>query len=399
MYALRAVGIGLLATLAAACQQSKSANPLSPDIAGPIPGVAITAPKALQPFVGQALLSTQQPLDFLIENAGTSGVRPLTLQFQLAADTTFSQVLHQADRIEPGPNGRTAYRLTQTLGAGGTYYWRSRALDGANTGPYSAAASFTITEPVVIETPLPVAPLGQIDTLTPAFVLRNGRITGPAGPVIYRIELSLAPDAGAIGTVLSVGAGSGGTTTVGAGGAAPYATTIYWRAYGTNGEVESSRSAWAAFRTPNAPTGGGGGGTGGGGGGGGTGGGGAVGAARSIPESEALSIIRSVHDGTGANLGSRSSRDSRNRFFASAVAVVHYGHSRFNVKGPDANWCIKDGGSGRPQSDDVIVRCNSRDAWDLIGSAGGDNYSFHLDYIGRLPGDQNVYAPPRSALP
>ena len=26
-----------------------------------------------------------------------------------------------------GPNGRTAYRLTETLGAGGTYYWRVRA--------------------------------------------------------------------------------------------------------------------------------------------------------------------------------------------------------------------------------------------------------------------------------
>ena len=389
MYAVRAVGIGLLALLAAACQQTKSANPLSPDIAGPIPGVAITAPKALAPFVGQALLSTQQPLDFLIENAGTSGVRPLILQFQLAADTAFSQVLHQADRIEPGPNGRTAYRLTQTLGAGGTYYWRSRALDGANTGPYSTAASFTITEPVVIETPQPVSPLGQIDTLTPAFVLRNGRISGPAGPVIYRIELSLTPNPGAISTVLSVGAGSAGTTTMAAGSAAPHATTIYWRAYGTNGEVESGRSAWVAFRTPNAPTGGGGGG----------GGGVPVGAARSISESEALSIIRAVHDGTGVDLGSRSSRDSRNRFFAGAVAVVHYGHARYNPRGPDANWCIKDGGSGRPQSDDVIVRCNSRDAWDLIGSAGADGYRFHLDYIGRLPGEQNVYAPPRSALP
>ena len=81
------------------------------------------------------------------------------------------------------------------------------------------------------------------------------------------------------------------------------------------------------------------------------------------------------------------------------MAAVHYGHSRYNAKGPDSNWCIKDGGSGRPQSDDVIVRCNSRDAWDLIGGAGGSGYSFHVDYIGRLPGDQNVYPPPRSALP
>ena len=394
MYAVRAVGIGLLALLATACQQTKSANPLSPDIAGPIPGVAITAPKPLEPFVGQTIEATQQPLAFLIENAGSSGVRPLFLQFQLAADNAFSQVLHQVDRISPGANGRTTYRLTQTLGAGGTYYWRSRAFDGANSGPWSTAASFALTEPVVIETPVPQAPLGQIDTLTPQFVVRNGRIAGPAGPVIYRIELGLTPDPGAVTVVLSAGVGSSGTTSMAAGNAAPYATTIYWRTYATNGAVESGRSAWVAFRTPNAPASGGGGGTGGGGGGGGT-----VGAARTISESEAQSIVRAVHDGTGADLGGRSSRDSRNAFFAGAVAVIHYGHSRFNPKGPDSNWCIKDGGSGRPQSDDVIVRCNSREAWDLIGGSGGNGYSFHLDYIGRLPGDQNVYAPPRSALP
>ncbi len=397
MYAVRAVGIGLLTLVTAACQQTKSANPLSPDIAGPIPGVAITAPKPLEPFVGQALESAQQPLTFLIENAGTSGVRPLFLQFQLAADAGFGQVLHQADRLEPGPNGRTTYRLTQTLGAGGTYYWRTRALDGANTGPYSAAASFMISEPVVIETPLPASPLGQIDTLTPAFVVRNGRISGPAGPVIYRVEIGLQPDPSAISVVLSAGVGSAGTTSMAASNAAPYATTLYWRAYATNGAIESPRSAWAAFRTPNAPAGGGGGG--GGGTGGGGAGGGTVGAARTISESEAAAIVRAVHDGTGANLGSNSSRDSRNRFFAGAVAAIHYGHPRYNPRGPDSNWCIKDGGSGRPQSDDVIVRCNSRDAWDIIGGAGANGYSFHLDYLGRLPGDQNVYPPPRSALP
>jgi hypothetical protein len=35
----------------------------------------------------------------------------------------------------------------------------------------------------------------------------------------------------------------------------------------------------------------------------------------------------------------------------------------------------------------------------MVGGAGGNGYSFHADYIGRLPGDQNVYPPPRSALP
>ncbi len=399
MSVVKAVGIGLAALVAAGCQQTKSANPLSPDIAGPIPGVSITSPRALEPAVGQTLETTQQPFNFLIENAGTSGVRPLYLQFHLASDAGFQTIVHNADRIEPGPNGRTTYRMTVSLDRPGAYYWRSRAFDGANTGPWSAAASFTLAEPVVIETPIPISPVGQIDTVTPQFVLRNGRISGPAGPVIYRVEVASLPDAGAVAAVLSAGAGSGTTTAIASGGAGPYATTIYWRAFATNGTVESPRSAWAAFRTPNAPTTPGGGTGGGGTGGGGNTGGGTVGAARNIDIGEALSIIRGFHDGTGVDLGSRSSRDGRNQFFASAVAVVRYGHARFNPKGPDGNWCIKDGGSGRPQSDDVIVRCDTREAWDLIGGVGGNGYSFHIDPIGRLPGDQNVYPPPRSALP
>ena len=34
-----------------------------------------------------------------------------------------------------------------------------------------------------------------------------------------------------------------------------------------------------------------------------------------------------------------------------------------------------------------------------IGGAGANGYSFHLDYLGVLPSNQNVYAPPRSSLP
>ena len=298
-----------------------------------------------------------------------------------------------------GANGRTAYRLNDTLGAGGTYHWRVRALDGANTGPYSAPSNFTLTDPVVIDPPMPIEPVGQISTIAPVFKVQNGRIAGPAGPVIYRIEVGVAPDPGAIAAVLSTGVGSGATTSV-SGGNAPFGTILYWRAYATNGAVQSSYSTWAAFRTPDAPpAAGGGGGVAVGGGGTGGGGGGSVGAARSIDINEAAAIIRAVHDGTGANLGGGSSRDSRNAFFAGAVAAVHYGHPRYNPKGPDSGWCIKDGGAGRPQSDDVIVRCGSRDAWDLVGGAGASGYSFHVDYIGRLPGDQNVYPPPRAALP
>lgn len=393
MHVVRALVVGLAVVLAAACQQQKSANPLSPDIAGPIPGVSITAPRPLEPFAGQVLETTQQPFTFLIENGSTTGVRPLFLQFQLASDADFQRVVHAADNVTPGANGRTTYRMTQTLSTPGVYYWRTRAADGANTGPYSAARSFELAEPVVIEPPAPISPAGQIDTLTPVFVVRNGRVSGPAGPVTIVIELALTPDPGAVQARLSGGLAAGTTTSIPSGAQAPYATTIYWRAFATNGTIESLRSDWAVFRTPNAPA--------PGGGGGGTGGGttGSVGGPRAIGIDEAQSLIVAYHNGIRVDLGSRSSRDSRNAFFAAAVANIYYGHPTWNPKGPDNSWCIKDGGSGRPQSDDVIVKCQSRDAWDLIGGVGADGYRFHIDYIGRLPNDQNVYPPPRSALP
>lgn len=389
MRVVRVVALAVVAVAAAACQQQKSANPLSPDIAGPIPGVSITAPRPLEPFAGQVLETTQQPFSFLIENGSTSGVRPLYMQFQLASDPDFQRIVHAAERIDIGDNGRTTYRMPQTLSEPGMYYWRSRAADGANTGPYSAARSFELAEPVIIETPIPISPAGQIDTLSPVFVVRNGRVSGPAGPVQVVLDLALSPDPGAVQAQLSAGLAAGTTTSIPSGAQAPYATTIYWRAYATNGTVESPRSNWAVFRTPNTPTGG-------GGGGGGTG---SVGAPRAISIDEVLSLIVGYHNGIGIDLGSRSTRESRNAFFASAIANVYYGHPTWNPKGPDISWCIKDGGSGRPQSDDVVVHCQTRDAWDTIGGVGANGYRFHLDYIGRLPNEQNVYPPPRSALP
>lgn len=133
--------------------------------------------------------------------------------------------------------------------------------------------------------------------------------------------------------------------------------------------------------------------------GGGGGGGGPYGPPRTIDIREAFDIIVRYHNDSGANLGAGSTRDSRVAFFFSAVALVHYGHARWNPRGGDRLWCVKDAGAGRPPSDDVIVRCDTRDAWDLIGGAGANGYTFHIDYIGRLPSEQNVYPPPLSSLP
>jgi hypothetical protein len=384
-----------VAAMAAAlgCETSKSANPTSPSVAGPIPGVNITAPKQLEPYAGTEIVATGQLVDLLIENAGTSGQRSLWMELQLSGDPNFQQVLHQADRIELGSTGRTLYKLPSPLAPGNTYYWRVRAMDGANTGPFSTVSSFKMIAPVVIEAPTPLEPAGNLTTNRPDFKVGNPKFSGTT-QVIVRFEIYASQDMSQVVAIVTSGLGAGGTTTISLGDL-PWNKTLYWRAYATDYVTTSQPSGLVTFKTApepkpvEQP---------------GSGGGippdtGSVGGPRTIGNQEALSIIRMIHDVEGWNLGSRSSRQERISFLWRAVAVLHYGHSRYNPKGPDSDWCVKDAGGGRPPSDDVLVRCGSREAFDLIAGAGADGYRFHIDSIGALPGDQNVYPPPRSSLP
>lgn len=125
--------------------------------------------------------------------------------------------------------------------------------------------------------------------------------------------------------------------------------------------------------------------------------GGPVGPPRNIGVGEAVGILMAIYDAGGYRIDG-GSRGQRNIYLETAVAALHYGHGRWNPQGPDSNWCIKNGGSGRPQSDDVIVRCNSREAWDLVLGLGGPGARWHPDFIGRLPGNQSVYPPRPEAL-
>jgi hypothetical protein len=241
----------LIVCALAGCETRKSANPLSPDVAGPIPGVAITAPKPLEPGMGQQIVSDGTPQTLLIENAGTSGQRELYLQVDVSADASFSLMVHQASRIPPGDNGRTTYRLPEPLGAGRTYYWRSRASDGANSGPYSSVSNFSVIEQTRIEAPTPVEPLGVISTNRPNFVVRNGRVTGPAGSVVYRFEVGTAVDQPPAAVVTAT-PGSSGTTTMTLGDL-PYSRTLFWRVWATDGTNQSPYSSIVSFVTPAPP--------------------------------------------------------------------------------------------------------------------------------------------------
>jgi hypothetical protein len=258
-----------------ACESSKSANPLSPTVAGPIPGVNITAPRPLQPNQGAQYKPDSQPITLVLENATTNGVRPLSYLFELSSDSSFATKLFTRDDVTPGANGNTSLRLPDKLASGRTYYWRARAQDGANTGPYSAAVEFTVLQPVSIDAPVLIAPTGgaTVPTNPPQLRIRNASRSGPAGPVTYAVQVSSNDSFTAI--VFSESAPEQPNETH-VTPHAPLASSarFYWRARASDGTTTGPWSATASFVTsapapepppppPPPPPGGGGGGGGG----------------------------------------------------------------------------------------------------------------------------------------
>ena len=253
----------------------------------------------------------------------------------------------------------------------------------------SAAASATTANPdgstLKVSAPTILAPKSGevVETRRPVLTFSNSTGKFTAVPVVYRLEAFDAVG-GFIGAQV-VSSGEGGQTAYQSASDFAYNTVFSWR---VRAEFDGQAGPWSAlesfkvFPQPSA-------------GGPVTGG---VGPQRSIQYPEAAGIIINIHNTLRIDLGSRSTRDFRVDFLFAAVAAIHYGHPRFNAAGPDPSWCVKDAGGGRPPSDDVLVLCQSRDAWDLIASAGANGYFFHDDYLGKLPGGQNIYPPPISSL-
>jgi hypothetical protein len=261
------------------------------------------------------------------------------------------------------------------------------SVDGTDTAANPDGSTLKVTAPALV-TPIDGV---KIDTRRPTFAWANAAGRFSATALAYRLELFDA--AGNFIDARTV-PGTENVTSFVADVDLGYATDFHWRVRAELDNQPGPYSAMGAFRTPDAPP--------------PTAGpdpgparpstDGSVGGNRSMGVSEAFGIIVNVHNALRFNLGSGSSRDARVQFLWAAVAAIHYGHPRFNPQGGDPGWCVKDGGGGRPPSDDVLVRCGSREAWDLVGGAGANGYRFHLDFIGRLDGRQNVYPPPRSSL-
>ena len=189
---LATVGALVAAVSLTACEASKSATPLSPTVAGPIPGVDISAPKVLEPIPGSRISTDRQPVTLLVENAGSTGVRPLTYSFDIAIDAAFNNKVFSREGIAQGDAGRTSLRLSDALASGRTYYWRARAQDGANTGPYAAPVAFDVFTPIVIDVPglMSPAPNTTVLNLRPTFTISDAPRSGPVGAITYLIEVA-----------------------------------------------------------------------------------------------------------------------------------------------------------------------------------------------------------------
>lgn len=244
--------VALLAAAISGCGAEKSRNPLSPTVAGPIAGVAITAPTPLEPVHGASIGATDQPAKLLFENASTNGERPIWHIVEVSTDSSFGHKTYTSDKLSPGPNGRASLSLP-TLTPGHTYHWRIRAEDGANSGPYSDVRAFEILPPVVIDAPVPISPVNDelTGSTTVTLVLRNGAVSGPAGVVEYRVEVATNQTFTQMAEVRQVPRSGGENTTLSL--TLPPATQFFWRAIGSNGTVASPWSAVQVFRTPAAP--------------------------------------------------------------------------------------------------------------------------------------------------
>jgi hypothetical protein len=222
--------VAVVLALAGCTGVEKSENVLAPTVAGPIPGVSIGMPTPLDPKDGKNIPVGSQTIDLMIQNSPTNGQRPLKYLFEVASDTNFNSILFSKSDVAPNDANRTTVRLPDAIATSRTYFWRARAYDGANTGPYSGFAHFNIYTPIVIDKPVPREPVNGITLagLSPTFVFANAPRSGPVGAIVYTIEVADSDSFGNRYAVWSV-AEQPSQTSLAAPSALPQNKMYFWR--------------------------------------------------------------------------------------------------------------------------------------------------------------------------
>ena len=146
------------ATMMVACDSEHSSNPLSPNIAGPLAGITITTPASIQPVDGELIAVDAQPVTLVFRSAASDSPRPFWHEAQIAGDGNFDSILRTFEKIPESEGDMVSFEIPLLLEPERVYHWRTRAADGANTGPYSDGASFDVYSPVTIGTPTLLCP-------------------------------------------------------------------------------------------------------------------------------------------------------------------------------------------------------------------------------------------------
>lgn len=245
--------------VSAACVGAeKSSTPLSPAIAGPIAGVGISAPTVMAPSVDALINTNAQPITLQVGNAETTGVRPLLYRFEIAADPNFTSPVFNKIDVPQDPSGRTSMTLPGPLSPERKYFWRARAEDGANTGPFGATSAFNVFTPIVFGAPSLISPINgaAAGTTQPRFVIGNAGHSGPVVVVYYQLEVSASAGFATLVNAWQFPESPGGQTELTAPVALPPAT-YFWRARATDGSNAGAYSGVQSFTTSGAGSGGG----------------------------------------------------------------------------------------------------------------------------------------------
>ena len=234
--------LGAVATLVVlvGCEKASPTRPSDVDTAPASmtdarTGATIVAARPLSPPANAQIPYAEQPITLSVSNGVTTSSSPLTYTFEVAGDAGFARKDYTRDNVATGANGTTSLTIDR-LGGGRSYYWRVQANSSTGAGPYSTVRTFTLGPEVILGTPILSSPVNGAAASSPLLLtMTNIPRTGPAGPIVYEVELS--PNEGFANSLFAseVPEQPGGQTTVTAevSGLVDGAT-YFWRARATD---------------------------------------------------------------------------------------------------------------------------------------------------------------------
>ena len=221
----------LAAVIASGC--TKTSTPSQPSSAVPpvdaSASASVTVPRLLTPAADAQIRNVDQPVTLVVGNAVLTGANLGTYTFEVASDAAFASKVYTKSGVAAGSSGQTSLTIDK-LAPSADYYWRARAEGGGTAGPFSAGRKFHIGPAIVIEAVTTIqSPSngGQTGSLV-TFSVSNATVTGPAGPLFYRFEVSQTSSFSALVTAGTVAQGSGRTSFTPS-IELPGETTLFWR--------------------------------------------------------------------------------------------------------------------------------------------------------------------------